>query len=132
MAMPTPIFSLKRIWSVQMMAHGNSASTKSAAAEYPPPRFPMKMICGRMLAQVPGVLGIHDFWIGSAATQFMVAFRAMMRFMVTRMNQTNHLTQPSENRSRVTAKAVLLHAAAVMARVFLTHWNRSSSGAPHW
>ncbi len=54
----------------------------------------------------------------------------MMMFIDTNRNHTNHFIQPSDTRSSVTAKAVLLHAAAVMASVLRTHCITSSSGLP--
>jgi len=98
----------------------------------PPPRLPMKIIWGRMFLHVPGTVGSHDLCIGSHPTQLIVALSAMMTFMETKMNHTNHLSQPVDRRRSVTAKAVLLHAAAVMVNVFLTHWKTSSRGSiPH-
>jgi len=94
--------------------------------------LPIIMISRKILAQCPGISGFHDLCIGSHPTQFMMELRATTMFKVTKMNHTAHFTQPSANRSNVTAKAVLLHAAAVMASVFRTHMIKISFGEPQY
>ncbi len=66
---------------------------------------------------VPSIVLSQDFWIGVQPTQPIKALTAEIAFNVMMMNQTTHLTQPSDNRSMVTANDVLLQAAAVTINV---------------
>ncbi len=51
--------------------------------------------------------------MGMQPTQPIMALTAEIAFSVMMMNQTAHLTQPSDSRSMVTANDVLLQVAAV-------------------
>ena len=69
---------------------------------------------------MPSIVLSQDFWIGVQPTQPIVALTAEIAFNVMMMNQTAHLTHPSDSRSMVTANEDLLQVAAMTMKVART------------
>lgn len=67
-----------------------------------------------VVQQVPSISGYHSFATGQQRVNMMMAETPRMMLTEMMMNQTNHLTQPFEMRSRVIPNEVLLQAAATM------------------
>lgn len=70
--------------------------------------------------QLPCSSGRHNFSAGEHCAHPSITDSNMVRFIVTITNHTHFLAQPLRMRNRVIAKAVLLQAAAKMAKVAIT------------